>query len=344
MSSREQKLDAHARPPEELKSFYKKYQKLKANALAEDDALIDLTRIDSYNALKLSRDINYKGDVSVTEDSSQFPRCQLVENFRAHCRGTIQEFVHRDMPGLKIIPNLLPKCTQVDLLNALVHRDVSNPAHQSNLHLHYNVQYPAQHASFFSLDPSLADCIQEPKDPSVHKPLSTQHMLNKKLRWITLGGQYDWTNKVYPSEQPPQFPPDLAELLRVMFPQMIPQAAIVNFYSPGDTLSLHRDVAEECSRGLISLSIGCDGIFVLGLEGKMVAMRLRSGDAVYMDGASRYAWHGVPQIIPNTCPEWLRDWPGDQFQAWRGWMASKRVNLNVRQIWDQNEDDQRIEL
>jgi len=138
---------------------------------------------------------------------------------------------------------------------------------------------------------------------------------------------------------PPQFPPDIAEFLRFLFDGMMtPEAAIVNFYSPGDTLSLHRDVAEESDRGLISLSIGCDGIFILGLEDeeigqlKMSAIRLRSGDAVFMDGKSRYAWHGVPQIVAGTCPEWLKDWPGDDYPEWKGWMERKRINLNVRQM------------
>ncbi len=155
-----------------------------------------------------------------------------------------------------------------------------------------------------------------------------------------MGGQYDWTNKVYPLEQPPEFPADVADLLGSLFPDMVPQAAIVNLYSPGDTLSLHRDVSEEIDRGLVSISLGCDAIFVIGLhneqsgETRSAVLRLRSGDAVYMKGESRFAWHGVPSIIPSTCPDYLSDWPGDQFPAWKGWMQGKRINLNVRQMRD----------
>jgi alkylated DNA repair protein alkB family protein 1 len=86
-------------------------------------------------------------------------------------------------------------------------------------------------------------------------------------------------------------------------------------------------------------------VFVIGLgengEGgeRILTLRLRSGSAVYMSGSSRFAWHGVPQIVAGTCPEYLSDWPGTadgegQYEEWRGWMASKRVNLNVRQMWD----------
>jgi DNA alkylation damage repair protein AlkB len=177
---------------------------------------------------------------------------------------------------------------------------------------------------------------------------------------MTLGGQYDWTKKVYPDEDPPPFPSDVGDLLRRFFPETRAQAAILNLYSPGDTLSLHRDVSEESEKGLISISIGCDAIFIVGLEHGVpngtdpgesaarrdvqhVAIRLRSGDAVYMSGAARFAWHGVPRIIPGSCPDWLKEWPAqpcsadgqvDDFEAWRGWMGGKRINLNVRQMFD----------
>jgi alkylated DNA repair protein alkB family protein 1 len=173
---------------------------------------------------------------------------------------------------------------------------------------------------------------------TVHKPVTAKSALEKKIRWMTLGGQYDWTNKLYPPEQPPEFPSDIADLLGALFPDMEPQAAIVNLYSPGDTLSLHRDVSEEVDRGLVSISLGCDAVFIIGLHDeethktRSMAVRLRSGDALYMTGESRFAWHAVPCIIPDTCPSYLWDWPGDQYPAWKNWMQNKRINLNVRQM------------
>lgn len=116
------------------------------------------------------------------------------------------------------------------------------------------------------------------------------------------------------------------------------EAAIVNLYSPGDTLSLHRDVSEECDQPLVSISIGCDAVFIVGVEGHdPAAILLRSGDAVLMSGSSRYAWHGVPKVLGETCPESIEDWPANnhtsQYEQWRGWMAGKRINLNVRQMF-----------
>ena len=163
-------------------------------------------------------------------------------------------------------------------------------------------------------------------------------MLESKLRWITLGAQYDWTKKAYPDEAPPAFPPDIAALLKLLFPTMDAQTAIVNFYGPGDTLSVHRDVSEECDRPLVSISIGCDGIFLIGNEdgSTVVPVRLRSGDAILMSSASRYAWHGVPKVLADTCPPWLQDWPDipsdGQYQQWREWIRNKRINFNVRQM------------
>lgn len=205
--------------------------------------------------------------------------------------------------------------------------------------------YPPSASSFFSLPPNPPVPIATPKDPTVHKPLAIAQLLGRKMRWTTLGGQYDWTAKRYPETAPPAFPQDIKALLEDVFPATKAEAAIVNLYSPGDTLSLHRDVAETSGTGLVSVSLGCDAVFVIGTNGegkeRVMTLRLRSGSAVYMSGASRFAWHGVPQIVAGTCPEHLRDWPavegGDgraDFGEWKGWMEGKRVNLNVRQMWD----------
>lgn len=246
--------------------------------------------------------------------------------------------------GLTIIPSLLPTNVQWTLLSRLFLRDLSKPCHKTNLNLHYNIQYPEAGDSFFAYP---LHCVAfTPKKPDMHPCLDMDRVLSKKLRWITLGGQYDWTNKVYPEESPPVFPEDIADLLKGVFDDMDPQAAIVNLYSSGDTLSLHRDVSEEINRGLVSISLGCDGLFIIGLRdssnpldpgaSRYHTLRLHSGDAVYMSGNARYAWHGVPKIMPRTSPQFLQNWPGDPFTHWRdnGFMVNKRVNLNVRQMRD----------
>jgi DNA alkylation damage repair protein AlkB len=251
--------------------------------------------------------------------------------------------------GLFIYPSLLPRQVQVALLDKLLHRDLSNPEHQTNIHLHYHMPELSKQGgedcgSYF--DSSSSNLSFVPKDPSVHKPFTTPQFLNKKLRWVTLGGQYDWTEKFYPSGPPPSFPADIKHLVEKIFP-MRAEAAILNLYSPGNTLSLHRDVSEECDRPLVSISLGCDAIFVVGTTSgdennlsNVAALRLKSGDAVLMSGDSRYAWHGVPRVLKDTCPGWLQRWPCSEsanhndYEHWSDWMSEKRVNLNIRQMFE----------
>jgi DNA alkylation damage repair protein AlkB len=251
------------------------------------------------------------------------------------------------MVGLLIFPSLLNEDVQLALLDKILHRDLANPSHKTNVHLFHHLVYPDAIASATGNSDSFFEVNKQhelqPRDPQVHKPMTIGRMLERKLRWMTLGGQYDWTAKVYPDEEHPQFPQDVARLLKAFFPKVDAEAAIVNFYCPGDTLSVHRDVSEDCNQGLISLSIGCDAIFLIGNEddNSHVTVRLRSGDALLMSGEARFAWHAVPKIIPNTCPTWLQSWPGtesdNRYKQWEGWMKSKRININVRQMQERTD-------
>ena len=241
--------------------------------------------------------------------------------------------------------------TNVDLHWVLPYDDLENSERSPLSCREYSLTNTDRRASsFFNLTPDSAPIIP-PREPAFHQPCTITQFLCKKLRWIDLGGQYDWTEKTYCMEDAPPFPQDIAKLTQTFFPDTKPEVAIVNLYSPGDTLSVHRDVSEWSENGLISLSLGCDAIFVIGIERessedtRTLAIRLRSGDAVYMCGPARHAWHGVPKIVAGTCPTWLSDWPAERatnhaqagvseynYGAWRGWMSNKRINLNIRQL------------
>lgn len=355
-------LDAHAKPPAKLREVYKTYQKLKPTSINDYPGLI-----------QFNENLNSSNDQALVVKSAQLPTGlrEILLNFLGdqsdHTKSSVPssledrlvyqvsnipgKSVFRPsrhakslrMVGLLIYPSLFPPQVQLFLLDKLLHRDISNPAHKTNVHLHHHVPYPKAstnggsglRSSYFG--PSSSSLIFSPKDAALHKTLTTAQFLEKKLRWCTLGGQYDWTAKQYPSSAPPPFPLDLKQLIEKIFP-LKTEAAILNLYSSGDTLSLHRDVSEECAAPLVSISLGCDALFICGLENdsgetEVAVMRLRSGDAVLMSGESRYAWHGVPKIIEGTCPEWMEDWPGEDYEQWRAWMKSKRINLNVRQMF-----------
>ncbi|UNI18064.1 hypothetical protein JDV02_004359 [Purpureocillium takamizusanense] len=282
-------LDAHEQPSDEMRAEWKSFSK------QEPEALMQHPRIDDPR-LPLERS-GFRQTAPIKREQLQQAFSDLDPEFVNLAREDAPVLFHPLLPGLLIVPSLVPAPIQIALLDRMLHRDLNNPVHQTNMHLHYTLPYPEpasspsppsrpscsspslNHsssssqpaapasqpplpASFFSLPPNAPGTFT-PKDPTVHKPLSARQVLQRRLHWVTLGGQYDWTNRVYPDAPPPAFPPDLAAFLEGLFPQTYAQAAIVNFYSPGDTMMMHRDVSEETDRGLVSLSFGCDCLFMI---------------------------------------------------------------------------------
>ncbi|CAK7210086.1 hypothetical protein SCUCBS95973_000673 [Sporothrix curviconia] len=380
-------LDAHEQPSEYLRSKWKIYSKAAPADIASSGDIDEIvaaaeggadeteskgTRRETFRPVSILPGARIRATfVEFLADKSSVDGDVDDDDSTASECADIPVYAHPLLPGLLIIPRLVPLRAQKRLLDRMVHRDLANPKHQTNMHLHYDLPYPADGASFFAYPPPAnahsVDVLQgpgtfQPKDPSVHRALSIQQVLDKRLHWVTLGGQYDWTRRVYPGgveededdekNKIPRFPTDLTRLLAGLFPETDAQAAIVNFYTPGDTMMIHRDVSEETDKGLISLSIGCDALFMAAPTGEFkdgadskdgkepyVLIRLRSGDALYMSGHARFAWHGVPKVIKGTCPDALAAWPAgehadERYEAWRGWMRNKRVNFNVRQMRD----------
>ncbi|KAJ4266553.1 hypothetical protein NW762_004542 [Fusarium torreyae] len=338
-------IDAHEQPSDQMRAEWKGYMRQDHKSLLNDP------RIDDPRAPL--EESGFRLVTNLSKEQVAESLAHLGPDFASEAENEVPIIHHPLIPGLLIIPSLLSPSVQRSLLDRLIHRDLSVKNHQTNLHLHYNLPYPEgeddDERSFFAISPDTPASFL-PKDPDVHKPLSIKQVMQRKLHWVTLGGQYDWTNRVYPNELPPQFPDDVSRFLEGLFPETVAQAAILNFYTPGDTMMMHRDVSEETDKGLISLSFGCDGLFMiapndLGPESRTdgtgekqyLLLRLRSGDAIYMTQESRYAWHGVPKVLKDTCPSYLEDWPArddDKFAEWRGWMKTKRINLNVRQMRD----------
>ncbi|KYK61065.1 oxidoreductase [Drechmeria coniospora] len=356
-------LDAHEQPSDKMRSEWKQFSRMEPEALVRD------SRIDDPRLPLEQNGFQTAGVITKEQLADAFSR--LDPEYASHAQEDAAILFHPLLPGLLVVPAVVPPSVQTGLLDRMLHRDLSNPQHQTNMDLHYTLASPpaAPSQSLFSLAPD-TPALFTPKDPTVHKPLSARQVLHRRLHWVTLGGQYDWTNRVYPDGKPPCFPHDLAGFLETLFPETQAQAAIVNFYSPGDTMMMHRDVSEETDRGLVSLSLGCDGLFMIAPSGPALSpddiqhpqvegergeeakerdwvareaegkeyllLRLRSGDAIYMTKESRYAWHGVPKVLKETCPDYLESWPAadGHFAEWDGWMRNKRINLNVRQMRD----------
>ncbi|KIJ44393.1 hypothetical protein M422DRAFT_168575, partial [Sphaerobolus stellatus SS14] len=118
-----------------------------------------------------------------------------------------------------------------------------------------------------------------------------------------------------------------------------PDAGIVNFYQPGDTLCGHVDRSEVCATSpLVSISLGNSAVFLIGgltRDVEPVPIMLRSGDVVVMSGPGcRRAYHGVPRTLEDTLPAYLRDEGSDKdWQPYAAYLKTTRINVNVRQVF-----------
>jgi len=86
-----------------------------------------------------------------------------------------------------------------------------------------------------------------------------------------------------------------------------PDAALVNYYGNGAAMGMHQDKDEHSNAPVVSLSIGDTCIFRFGNTESRTKpytdLELRSGDLFVFGGPSRFAYHGIPKVLPDTAPE-----------------------------------------
>ncbi len=100
-----------------------------------------------------------------------------------------------------------------------------------------------------------------------------------------------------------------------------PEACLVNLYDGGARMGLHQDRDEEdLAAPVVSLSLGDTALFRYGgSEGRSPtrSVRLASGDALVLGGASRLAFHGIDRVLGGSST--LLDEGG-------------RINLTLRRV------------
>ncbi|MFG2770421.1 alpha-ketoglutarate-dependent dioxygenase AlkB family protein [Streptomyces sp. NPDC048350] len=85
-----------------------------------------------------------------------------------------------------------------------------------------------------------------------------------------------------------------------------PDTALVNFYDAGAgaKMGLHQDKEERSGEPVVSLSLGDRCVFRFGnteTRGKPYTdVELASGDLFVFGGPSRFAYHGVPKVLPGA--------------------------------------------
>lgn len=218
------------------------------------------------------------------------------------------------------------------------------------------------HLDDMSIRPkSDADQVSHRSNSEGRRPLSEQHLGNNssvlartmpmksllcKLRWATLGLQFDWSKRAYDLSLPyRKIPQELSELASTLAkPAMngahfLAEAAIVNYFGYDDMLGGHLDDMEaDWSKPIVSISFGCKAIFLLGgtsREENPTAMFLRSGDVVLMAGPARGCFHGVPRIFVNPedsdVPKF--DTSDPSCVPFIDYIRTSRINLNIRQVF-----------
>ncbi|PAA87324.1 hypothetical protein BOX15_Mlig034475g2 [Macrostomum lignano] len=144
-----------------------------------------------------------------------------------------------------------------------------------------------------------------------------------KLRWTTLGAQYNWTARRYrvppaadASWEPPQIPGCLADLAAQLCDltgawtgrRYAAQAGIVNYYHPGHSMCFHLDTAEPyMAAPLVSLSVGLSAAYLLAGPDRLcpeslapIPVLLGHGDVIVMTGQSRQFYHSVVRVFTGT--------------------------------------------
>lgn len=142
-----------------------------------------------------------------------------------------------------------------------------------------------------------------------------------KLRWATLGYQYEWNTKEYFADKVQVFPADLKHLCSYIaevlgYSTYSSEAGIVNYYRMDSTLMGHTDVSElDKAAPLISFSFGQSCIFLIGgptKETEPIPLFLHSGDICLMTGPARLSYHAVPRILPGDSRHLKLCFYGDQ--------------------------------
>ncbi|GER56385.1 alpha-ketoglutarate-dependent dioxygenase alkB [Striga asiatica] len=189
-------------------------------------------------------------------------------------------------------------------------------------------------------------------------------VLLRKLRWSTLGLQFDWSKPLgflvkmnvfvllqrsYNVSLPHMdIPYALCQLAKKMAGPAMPygvefhpEAAIVNYFGLGDMLGGHLDDMEkDWSKPIVSMSLGCKAIFLLGgksRDDKPIAMFLRSGDVVLMAGEARECFHGVPRIFTDAENAEISNlesqFAAEDDQHYLKYIRTSRININIRQVF-----------
>lgn len=204
------------------------------------------------------------------------------------------------------------------------------------------------------VDPATLTSRKAPAQASSTSKPELASKLMYRLRWTNLGLMYHWASKSYHfdrvllDKEVPKVPQTISDICRHIlravpahlrsnedWDRYNPESGIINFYQLKDTLMGHIDQSELVDdKPLVSISLGQTAVFLIGgvtRDVEPTAVYLRSGDILIMSGPSRRVFHGVPRVVENSLPEYLRH--GEDWDSYAEYLATTRININVRQVF-----------
>lgn len=166
-----------------------------------------------------------------------------------------------------------------------------------------------------------------PVMPRTGKPFSVRMSNCGSLGWVSDKAGYRYQSHHPVCDDPWPAIPD--GLLRLWFDTTEyphpPEACLINIYDAEARMGLHVDNDEEDEAApVLSVSLGDTALFRIGGTGRRdptQSFKLASGDIVVLEGASRFAYHGIDRIYPGTS-HLLRD----------TFPRARRINLTLRRV------------
>ncbi|XP_052766416.1 nucleic acid dioxygenase ALKBH1-like [Mya arenaria] len=255
-----------------FKGVYKKYKRR--------DVPLNVQNVIDLHGTSYSDDV-----ISYTlhEPSEKFPGLKPVKDWKAYQLKNCEGFIVINNP-------FEPKYQRYWVERCLL--DFPMKPNRTNLDAHMERPSQVWHS-----------CVE------TDRPNLRKDSLLMKLRWATLGYQYEWNTKEYFADRVQSFPDDLSHLCTYIaktlgYSNYSSEAGIVNYYRMESTLMGHTDVSElDKAAPLISFSFGQSCIFLIGgptKETEPIPVFLNSGDICLMTGNARLSYHAVPRILPGN--------------------------------------------
>lgn len=138
-------------------------------------------------------------------------------------------------------------------------------------------------------------------------------MLNAgALGWVSDAAGYRYTTtdpqtgRTWPTI-PPVFMELASRAAQVLgFNRFVPDACLINRYTPGTRLSLHQDRDEQDHQApIVSVSLGLPATFLWGglqRQNRTTRYRLAHGDVAVWGGPSRLMFHGISELKDGVHP------------------------------------------